>query len=230
MRRLRGDFARIHRKYEQLGKGNVRLAQSSLVLSQAISNNKTTYQFSVLENDPINGFYPETRLNINDEFVATDLGIFLGGKIEYPTGAPFIRSAPALFTTSFMEMDRASVASEILYSGYFRFGVNNINYVDKWDIKKHEYRGVTQVESFNAVQPKATFPNIAFESAAMMPCTPTLTLSGAKKNELSIVLPTPMDGSNVAVLDQNGEQQNLLITDIVIFMRGFLAQNASKFQ
>ena len=79
----RKDFSIIKKQFKENGKGNVRLTQSSLILLQPISTTRTVYSFPVLENDNATGILPqEIRLNQNDEFTITQLGVYAVGTVQ----------------------------------------------------------------------------------------------------------------------------------------------------
>ncbi len=82
MTQLRNNFALIKRKYDAIAKGNVRLTQSELVLFQPFNPTSTLYRFPLLENEGT-PLQPEQRLNLNDEFVTSQIGIFLLNKRNF---------------------------------------------------------------------------------------------------------------------------------------------------
>lgn len=229
----RVDFNSIKAKYKRLGKGKVRLTESSLILKQAIQPNKTAYNFPVLDTNAGNAVSvlpEEIRLNINDEFIITKCGIYLGGKY-FNENLPQPDGVPVWFSAVPYELGGSGwVLLQRLYNGNLSIAVNNINYIDKWDVKKHEFRGITQFQNTSVGQPFATSPNMRFLEDGMVPMTPNVTLSGAKKNDINIVLPdTLILPPAVAWLTPNGIITVNVDTVIVAF-RGFLAQNASNFQ
>lgn len=75
------NFKTILAKYQNVGKGNVRLTQSTLFLTKPINPNTTVYNFDVLESQTQTLEGNEIRLNLNDEFLITQIGFYLQGKI-----------------------------------------------------------------------------------------------------------------------------------------------------
>jgi hypothetical protein len=227
---LRKDFDKIYTKYAKIGKGNVRLTQSALTLIQDISGQKTVYTFPVLENDNATGIKPEEiRLNQNDSFITTSLGVYLMAKKldgeSNPVGG-FVR-----LTYNPLEVATGADVAQALYDGFFRASVNNINYVDKWDISKHENVQRTEWNKQIAVGLNgSTRPSIKTGSDGMVTCAPMLTLEGSKKNELSIILPQAINQYTFAIVDQNGATETYKVLSIGLQLRGLLAQNASVFQ
>lgn len=233
----RYNFNQIMRKYAALAKKNVRLTQSDLFLTQAISSTKTAYNFDILNNENINGSVQthEVRLNQNDEFVATEIGIFLFCTFT-DAGAVV---ANRLLTNAPIELDKAALQSEKLYAGTLRLAVNNIVYTENWAVRKHEKITQTQFASMPtpAAGPPvisnsypATLPDNDFSVDGFVPLAPTLAFSGAKKNEITISLPEAMQTFSTSVKMQNQDAITVASTRIAIWMRGMLAQNAAKFQ
>ena len=102
--------------------------------------------------------------------------------------------------------------------------------MEKWDTRKHELVTRTQFASQLAGTTVATIPSNDFSNDGMVPFSPLLTLSGAKKNDISIRLPQSISGSTVTWLDQKGNTITVEITKIALRMYGLNAQNGAKFQ
>ena len=229
----RQNFTKIKTAYTKLGKGNVRLTQSNLFLVQTISPTKTTYTFPVLETETTGILADEIRLNINDEFITTHVGIYLRGQMTTATN-----TSPMLHTYAPVQLSGDFVKSSDLYNGFMRISVNNINYVDKWGIKKHEVRSVSPqfqqgtltLGGVATLQGTSTLPAAKFEADGVYDCSPMVTLSGAKKNEVTIVLPRAIDTSTGVWNDNAGALCTITITSIAINLFGYLAQNGAKFQ
>ena len=230
----RQNFTKIKGAYTKLGKGNVRLTQSNLFLVQTISPTKTTYTFPVLETETTGILADEIRLNINDEFITTHVGIYLRGQVTDEAGV----TTPILHTYAPVQLDSNFIVANDLYNGFMRIAVNNINYVDKWGIKKHEYRSVSPqfqqgsilVGGVATLQGTSTMPTARFEADGVYDCSPMVTLSGAKKNEVTIVLPRAISQCTGAWNSNQGEAIEVSITSIAINLFGYLAQNGAKFQ
>ena len=231
---LRSDFAKIKSQYVKLGKGNVRLTQSALTLIQPISTQKTVYTFPVLENDNSTAVLPEEiRLNMNDEFVTTDLGIYLIGRWlnrDNPeTGYERLTYNP-------IELTQDANKAQGLYDGYLTIDVNNIRYVDKWDVAKHNIVPRTQFNNSSLAYTAGATNTYATQRSqnggadGMYTCAPMVTLSGAKKNLIQIVLPKAISGYQYQITDNNGEVEIFEVAYVLLQLRGLLAQNAANFQ
>jgi len=227
------NFSLIKSKYDKIGKSNVRLTQSSLFITKDIDPTKSNYDFDVLENQTQTLQPDEIRLNINDEFIVTHLGVYLYGtwtigetRLPFTTGNQLLTYAP-------LELDSTSISVKNLYSGQLKIAVNNIVYLEKWDTRKHEKvtrtQFVSEVDSVNGVA-SATMPSNCFEDDAMIAFEPMLTLSGAKKNDISIRLPQSISPASVTFKDQQGNNVVCNITKIALRMYGLNAQNGAKFQ
>ena len=231
MAKSRVNFSLIKANYNKIGKGNVRLTQSSLFITKDIDATKSNYDFDVLENQTATLQADEIRLNINDEFIVTDLGVYLYGTwtakdaeaVKIGTGTQLLTYAP-------LELDGTAILSKNLYAGQLKIAVNNIVYLEKWDTRKHEMVTRTQFATQLAGTNVATMPSNDFSSDGMMPFSPLLTLSGAKKNDISIRLPQSISGSTVTWLDQKGNTISMVISKIALRMYGLNAQNGAKFQ
>lgn len=228
----RGEFSLIAKKFQKIGKGNARISQSALILMQPINPNSNVYNFPVTINDgPIVVPNEEIRLDINDEFTVLEQGFFYRAVVTNP-------EAPEEFATVYLtsapyELNQSYIAYQKLYTGRFNIAVNNIVYMQNWDLRQHEYKPITQLSPLIAGQSNATAYANNFKENSMVDVLPTITLSGAKKNQLQLTLPdaiAPIPSAIPFITTQNGENLSIAITHIVYFGRGFLAQNASNFQ
>lgn len=231
MAKSRVNFSLIKSNYNKIGKGNVRLTQSSLFITKDIDPTKSNYDFDVLENQTQTLQPDEIRLNINDEFIVTDLGVYLYGTwtasdsegVKLGQGTQLLTYAP-------VELDGNAMVSKNLYAGQLKIAVNNIVYLEKWDTRKHELVTRTQFATQLAGTNQSTMPSNDFSTDGMMAFSPLLTLSGAKKNDISIRLPQSISGSTVTWKDQKGNTISMQISKIALRMYGLNAQNGAKFQ
>jgi hypothetical protein len=227
MKMLRNSYRVILKRYRKIGKKNVRLTQSSLLLEALIDSSKDTYKFPVLESEaPV--LPEEIRLNINDEFVSYDVGYYVKVRQEIAgtPGTNFI-----FWTYAAAELHSVFLALEGAWLGVMQILVNKISRLEKWDLKKHNYVPRTQYQSSSAGIPAATQPSIDFADHGTIPMQPMVTLSGAKKNDiiLSYVAAVPA-ALSADWVTPNGAAVTHVPTHLVLFFRGLLAQNAAKFQ
>jgi len=227
MGNTRANYQAIYAKYKRLGKGNVRLTQSTLILSKPINPNVATYNFDVLETQTATLAPNEIRLNLNDEFIMTQIGLYLEATIE---GAGIPTGAKKLFTYAPAQLDGVSAANlQNFYAGQLQISVNNIIYLDKFDSRKHEFVPRTQILNAGA-QLQAQIDSVDFSQNSMFGISPLLTLSGAKKNQITLSLPSAITASSFTFTDDKGSVITYRIDRIVCLMRGLNAQNGSVFQ
>jgi hypothetical protein len=220
-----------------MGKGNVRLTQSSLFLTKDIDATRSTYTFDVLENQTQTLQLDEIRLNLNDEFTITQAGLFLYGEWSLSTSPERATLAPQLLTYAPVELDGAFIACKGLYAGTMRIAVNNIVYQEKLDTRRFEK--VTRTQFNNAVPAYAastdvsgaTMPSNDFSTDGMIEYAPLIVLSGAKKNEITVTLPNaiaPVTG--ISFINNHGQNVYFNVTKIALKLYGLNGQNASKIQ
>ena len=229
----RVNFKTILNKYSNVGKGNVRLTQSTLILSKPISATSTVYNFDVLESQTQTLQNDEIRLNLNDEFIIAELGFYLQGTVlddtRIPTGAKVLLSY-APIEQSFLE----AVKINNFWNGSFQIAVNNIVYLDKYDTRKSNYVSRTQFANFTTVMgggnTMSTIPSVDFSKDGMNYTEPMLTLSGAKKNNLTLTLPTAITTATFGITDNSTDPYFIQVDRVVCVLRGLNAQNGASFQ
>ena len=217
-------------KYKKINKGNVRLTQSTLFLSKPISATTTVYNFDVLESQTSTLQGDEIRLNLNDEMIVAQLGFYLQGSILDSLGAD--TGAKVLLPYAPFEQNSVE-ASKInnFWNGAFQIAVNNIIYLDKYDVLKSKYIPRTQFADFNAVTgTPATMPNTDFATNGLYNTEPLISLSGAKKNDLRLTLPTAISPATFVVKDNAGGRYSIAINRVVCRILGLNAQNGASFQ
>jgi hypothetical protein len=215
----------IAQKYRNVGKGNVRLTQSSLFLTKPISSSVTTYNFDVLETQTATLQNDEIRLNLNDEFIITQIGMYLVGNVNGTPGR-------ILLTTPPYELNAASADKLTdFYNGAFKIAINNIVYMEKWDTYKHQSRATTQFQSFSAlIAVPPTFPENNYAKDGMYGVEPMITLSGAKKNDLTLQIPAAITAQTFSWTDYQNVVNTIEIDRVGLLLRGFNAQNGATFQ
>lgn len=224
----RVNFNQIFAKYARLGKSNVRLTQSSIYLTKPINPNVTTYSFDVLETQTATLQNDELRVNINDEFYLTTLGLYLVATVQAGTevGSP---SSEVLLTYAPMENSNTIVSVADFYRGSLQLSVNNVVYLDKWDTAKHNMVPRTQFAN-HLVSNSATLPSTEYSKNAMFPIEPILQISGAKKNTIQVVLPNAISNATFDVITDDATVLTYTINKVALLGRGLNAQNGSVFQ
>lgn len=230
----RQNFSILKAKYDKVNKGNVRLTQSSLFLTKPISQSVTTYNFDVLETQTQSLTNDQIRLNLNDEFNITEIGLYLVGYIGDNTRDTFNPNTK-LFTYAPYHLSLADATKlQNFYAGTFKIAINNIVFMEKWDTAKHECVTRTQINPYK-VGVDAT-PVLAVENSqnlakdGIYPLANIITLSGAKKNDLTITLPDAIKPAVFPYVDSQGVAHTITIDRVGVLLRGFNSQNSASFQ
>jgi hypothetical protein len=225
----RVNFSQIFAKYKMLGKSNVRLTQSSIYLTKPINPNVTTYSFDVLETQTATLQNDELRVNINDEFYLTTLGLYLVAEVKSDEVATL--NSQILLTYAPVENSSSLVSVEDFYRGSLQLSVNNVVYLDKWDTAKHKIVPRTQFSNFIALSnAQASIPSTEYSKNAMFPIEPILQISGAKKNTIQVVLPNAISTGTFDVVADDASTLTYTVTKVALLGRGLNAQNGSVFQ
>lgn len=189
------------------------LSQSYLRSEVAMSTSTTSYHVPILVNDSQNGsaFATENRLNLQDAFVVSSIGIFVSKPAASTTTAfPYYTYPNAqAFSTS-----GAADALYNLYNGSMSITVNNRQIVPAWDIYRHLFVPQTQ-------QATSTGTNTAIDQNdasefGYYPAEPNIVLVGSKNNQISLNLPAAI-----------GTLQAATAPRILVIWRGILAQNVT---
>lgn len=197
--------------------GQAVLSQSYLRLEVALSTTITNYQFPVLTNDVSSSnttsFNTEQRLNLQDAFVCSSIGLFFC-KPSSSTATNFqLVSYPnaSIFST-------ANTATSLFswYNSSLSLTVNNHQIVPAYDLYRH-YSVPQQQETANA---DYTTSGINYKDqqsgadSAFYPVEPAWVFVGSKQNVLQVQLPQAM-----AAVETNSRA--------ILILRGHLAQNVT---
>jgi hypothetical protein len=178
--------------------------QSFLRLELALSTAQTRYQFQILNQTTGTPFNTEQRLNLQDSFVTSSLGIFIG--------------KPSSDTDTTFELDTYcdtvkytnAAAMNAIYNGVLQVAVNNDVILPAWDLTRHFYRPQTQTTA--AANTPLNQKRLAED--AFYAVEPNITAIGSKNTVLTVNL-----GAALSAVDANSR--------IIIVMRGVLAQNST---
>lgn len=187
------------------------LTQSIIRLEQPFVTTSTLYKFPILSNiqNQAQQYPTETRLNLQDSFVPTRLGVYVA-----PASSAADTTFP-LFTTFNPTVFGAadSIAMTAFYNGYMDISINNKLYITKWGLSKH--RNVNQTQ-------QTVSPLVAgdleqqFDGSVdgTYPMQPFLLLLGSQNINISITLPAAL-----TAVTANSR--------IVLIFEGVLAQNST---
>ena len=190
-----------------------RLTQSRLRLEQALVTTTTSYRFPVLSNIQNQGTSPfatELRLNMQDTFVITAVGIYVAGPASAADAAFPLYSYlnPFKFSTNAAPM-------EVIYNGVMNLMINQAQLVRNWPLSWHKH--VPQTQSTQAAAADSPIDEFDGSDYGMIAMQPFLLLSGATNIELTVNLPVAPS----AVLANSR---------LVIVFDGVLAQNSTVIQ
>lgn len=196
--------------------GQAVLSQSYLRLEVALSTLQTNYQFPVLVNDTTTGaaqFNTENRLNLQDAFYASSMGIFFAAPssssatdfqlVTYPNAS--------IFTTA-----NAAISLYNWYNASMQLTVNNRQILPSYDLYRH-YNVPQQQQTANADYTTSGINYRDQQSGAesgFYPVEPGIVFVGSKQNVLQVQLKAAMQAV----------QAN---SRAVIIFRGHLAQNVT---
>lgn len=199
---------------------NVVHTQSYLRLEAALST-QTNINFSVLQNQGVANV-TERRLAITDVFTITGISvmIFKAGAATTATQAEISQSIlrtfpnPQVFTGS-----GEALALMALYNSFLSIKIDQRVFLASMDLYRFYRAGTSQqavgstaANNLPVQRDEWTETNYPFAKVA-----PTISISGAGNNEISIQLPTSTNLSGTS-------SQNFA----VCYLRGILSQNASK--
>lgn len=186
-----------------------RLTQSELRLEQPLVTTSTQYLFPVLvniNNQATTAFNTEVRLNLQDSFVPTHVGIFLAKPTSSTDTAFALESYPNPFIFTNSQQMYA------LYNGQMQIVINNNRYTQNWDLWRHYKANQTQ----QTAAPGAGSPLDQLDGSedGFYPMQPYVLLLGSQNIELTIKVPVAP-----TAVDANSR--------FVIKFRGILAQNST---
>lgn len=199
-----------------------RVSQSSLILAQPILAGNTTYTFPVLQNQaPV--LPNEIRLSLQDLFEVTTLAVGFSGILTIG-GIAFRRN----FFAPMANFNPAFAPMYALYGGNLKCVINEVTYLLNWDLGRHIADDTTQTAEFSAGIP-ATLTEVKGNSSAFFPVNPGIVLNGQGKNEFTVQMPNNQLApvAPIAYAPSTGAPYTIAIDQIVMILRGNLAQNAS---
>lgn len=201
-------FAKAFRKSKEQVVKDFRLTQSRLRLEQPITTTSTLLSFPVLSNiqNQAQQFNTEVRLNLQDSFIPTRIGIY----VAKPTG-----TADATFKLqSYMNpfVFAQAVPMQVLYNGFLSISVNNDKLLPNWPLGWHESRPETQQTA--AVGAGSPVDQFNGDDDGLRPMQPFVLLLGSKNLQIQVNLPLAP-----TAVDANSR--------MVIVFDGILAQNST---
>lgn len=176
-------FKKLRQQYRDIGASNVMLTQSNLVLVQPIQAGRTQYTFEILNNEG-NPLSYEIRLAQTDAFHLTSMQMFIG-----LGAAPDDSAVKLLSYPNDMEIVAAGSLSadyRNAYNGEFDISIDNVKVIQTISSSFAEYTPQTQGLVAGAGN---NVDQIRQASDSTFYFSPTINLSGAKKNQLTLTIP-----------------------------------------
>lgn len=189
------------------------LTQSYLRLEQLMNTTQTNVQFPVTITQGTGApFNTERRLQLQDSFVASEIGMFLFAPSSATATNSHLYSYPSFFT--FTGAGVASSAQQT-YHGYLTLSVNNQVIVPFWDVQRSYC--VNQTQNLAAIAAASPDDQLSGRDDVFYPTEPNWVFVGSKNNVLTLVM-------------QNALTAILANSRWVVYMRGVLAQNSTSVQ
>jgi hypothetical protein len=184
---------------------HAKLTQSYLRSEVALSTSIANYHIPVLVNDNQNASGPrvnEKRLNLQDIFVTTEIGVFIGIGTSTNTAAKLYTYPNATAFTSTSDDDLWS-----LYNGFLNLTINNEQLLPSWDVIRHYFVPQTQ-------QSASTTDQWAAGSDGFYPVEPGIVMNGAANINFQ--------------LTANGAPATITTNSFIcVIQRGILCQNVT---
>lgn len=189
------------------------LTQGYLRFEQPMLTGQTNILFPVLINQSTGGqFNTEQRLNLQDAFVADELGVFI-----YVPSSATATNVPLLSypNTTQLSVAGSAAAAETLYHSYLTLAVNKQVLVPFWDVWRS--RLINQTQQSVAIAAGTAQDQLSGRDDVFFPTEPNWVIIGSRSNQLQLVMP-------------NAFAAVTAFARIVVYMRGFLAQNCTSVQ
>jgi len=191
--------------------GQAVLSQSYIRSEVALSASTTSYHIPVLVNDTqtsASAFPTEQRLQLQDAFVVSSIGIFVASP-----GAPTSTEFKLLSYNNDVIFSGAGEADALLslYNGSLSWVVNNRQIIPAWDIYRHY--NVPQTQEDTQAGGNTGIDQFDSESG-YYPMEPNAVLVGSKNNQITINLPAALSAVR-------------LNSRLVVVFKGILAQNVT---
>jgi hypothetical protein len=187
------------------------LTQSYLRSEVALSTSIANYHIPVLVNDTQNGSVRvnEKRLNLQDIFITTEIGVYIGVGTGTNTASKlYTYPNPQTFTTT------TSTDLWSIYNGYLNLAVNNQQILPAWDVLRHYYAPQTQGGVGITAQTIFPIDQADLSEQPYYPVEPNIVMNGAANINFQ--------------LTANGAPATILSNSfIAVVQHGILCQNVT---
>jgi len=187
-----------------------KLTDSYVRFEALINTTSSAYQFGVLVNQPSPGaatgtFNTEVKLNLQDSFIANEVGVFLAlpSSATDDTFKLASYASQQQFTTGYAQLNK-------IYNGSLSLGIDNKTIVPKFDVFRSLF--IPQTQQIAATGATAAQQQMDGNSYGMTPIQPMWIFNGKQNIQFTLNLATA-----ITTVDAN--------TRVVVLLRGHLAQN-----
>ena len=169
------------------GSPDVILSESNLVLVQPLTATNTNYTYDVLVNEGTPLSY-ESRLAITDVFWASKMSFYVsdaGAAADDPEVQFLTYPNETLLGANFADWRN-------LYRGEWSITVNNVRYIQS--LAGNIFYSIPQTQRINNAA-NQVFDQVDYHKDAVYDLTPSIQLSGAHKNEVTLTMPGAVTGA-----------------------------------
>ncbi len=197
------------------------LSQSFLRFEVGLVQGTTNYKFDTLtnENTQTTNWNTQTKLNLQDSFVCSEIGFFLA----VPTSSTDTAFSLLTYPNPTVLTAANYAAYKTIYNGQMQLNVNQKTIITNWDLSRHLYAQETQQNAITGTYASTVAPailnstdSIDLSSHGFVPVEPNFVLVGSKKNDLSVNLP----GVGLTAVTANSR--------LICVMRGIMLQNSTS--
>ncbi len=190
---------------------NAIVSEGYIRIERRLENGRNKISFSIVR-DANSDTPTERKIDRNDKFLVTEMGIFLMHRSESKRGIEVLQTYPN--TKVFVAKDGGDTIAndlEAIYNGNISVKVGQTKFIEGMDLLRFRNVPQTQQNATNA-NSQSTGKQGFFET------TPQILFDGNQKHEIDIELPID---STVTIASDVADHNNY----IVLFCRGFLISN-----
>ncbi len=205
--RDRGVFSAAQNKFKELG---LIATPGFIRIEQKIVAGKGKYIFKVTR-DSNSDSVTEQKLERNDQFMSSQIGLFLMKRVDTYAGSEILCTYPdvTIFTNS-----TNAAHLEVFYNGKLSVTIGQTKWIEALDTRR--FRNVPQRQGQPAIASiQSVFINELHDNDGFFKLTPQITIDGDAKNEIAIE--APINASHIVVGAGAGTENYL-----VLIIRGFL--------
>ncbi len=216
----------IYSRLKRIFMPGASIVPSYLRIENKLENSKSGYEFEIMDTQVTENPTVENRLNINDMFAISDLGLFIYQEDNDENGREPLQTYPNTthFTggSTFVPKDL-----ETIYNGNLAIKVGSTVFLDSFDTRRLRLVPSVQEGNINAAAYDSATPadntysqghSESNPQDGFSEMTPQIILDGRKKNEIKLTIPS-FSGINIEH-DGAGVQNN-----VVLYLRGYLIKN-----